>query len=429
MSGRTEKRRGSHEKKHTERKTDGCRIRLRAACTAGFLCAAVLAQGCGLGERTRTVVLPEEDGSEESWELTGIQEYAWDGGISVHSLGWSRENEKSFVYTAVREGESVYFRKIDVQYGFYENIAQLPADGPLEVWVAPDGGAAVFAADGGMTLKIYDGRSHTFEELEGSLPWGDGLLGQWSADGGSFWVQSRWDMPGIPTFCFQRERDWEPAVYESWTESGYVEKSAVSADGSYLMRMYWSEEPLVLVYGADEGEMLYGLDELNALGSEALGGDAYLALCLRAWSAYADRLIETWESGSAAEENMAGTDDGEDAGAFAHAEGTDGASPYRLAELGESGAFAVDSGQSRAVTAERAGSGYAVYLYELSGEGALSGRQLLYRGQNRIAQLSFSSDGRYVLAAEDRAATAEELGEYYESGGTRNWRAVILELS
>lgn len=379
--------------------------------------------------------MPQESGSEKSWELTGMQEYAWDGGVPVYSLGWSQEEGKLFVHTAVQEGEQAFLRKIDMQYGFYEDAAQFPAEGLAGAWISPDGSAAVLLQEGseGMRLTIWDSQLHKTQEAELFQFWPDGILGQWSADSSSFWLWDRFGTPGTPTFCLQREEGWRLEAYEDGMDYGYAEQGAVTADGSRLIKMYrgktWKDGDVAFLLVLEQtNTCVYSMGDLQGMDGGILGEDAYLALSLRIWSAREQMAYGGWyesvEAGDAPRQEQ-----GTDAAASAYEGEMDGEEKEAYTNLEGIKAFAVDSRQSRAVIAEQQSDGYAVYLCGLTGEGTLTDRQLLCRGQDPVEALYFSADGQYVLVAEDREALwNEEMGMAYEGEGTRNWRVVILQL-
>lgn len=392
--------------------------------TAAVLTAALsLLSGCQGAGHERTVTLPEA--SEENYQdLAQLQTCTWSSPIPVFSLGWSQENGKSYIYTLAESGGGLVVRKLDVQYGFYQDIYEVPTQNCYCVWIAPDGMSVVYLSDEdeGLCLEGYNSQTHTEEMIAPDL-YSYAVNGIWAGDSSVFYS---WISDSAPDDIVNNSWFYSPvsdSVSSLWDGSEDLTvprlRAAVSWDGTKILSLFPSEEELSDESKSSDAEytsrqysdtyshwmrlayITYNhtqLDALNDIGDEQMEEDGissfggskemYLNACL--WKGFLDSDI---------------------------------------------GLIAVNQEETMAAAAESSGSGYTVYCYRILEDGSLEDRQFLYRGQNVIRSLRFSPDGNSILITEDLNSNAMESMGYADGyqdsfllGEVQTCKSVVLRL-
>lgn len=373
--------------------------------TALFLGVVLLSlSGCGLAPRERTVLLPELS-TENYGALEQVQTLLWGTDVPVYSTGFRQENGKSYIYTAVTENNEIYIRRYDVQYGFYQDIFQLPTTNCFGIWISPDGtSVACLADDSGynLSLTVYsipEGNSTLVAEYLFDISVG----GVWSGDSSSFLGWST----QMPDGRHQAQ---------SW----YYRKRG---NVVYPLSMDLTREPILLLNGALSWDGGLGLIQGSYYESPN-PKDSNNSFFLGSFH----------DLNSMDQLYYVNPDTGDNDYAYRPSSFQENIQLYLkscfwLEQLDpDIRLLAVNQDDTMAVTAESFGSGYMIYSYTISSNGTLTNRKSLYRGEGNIQELFFSSDGKFIFSVEATSSEGENMG-YEESITKQQWQATILKLS
>lgn len=359
--------------------------------------------GCGLAPRERTVLLPELS-TENYGDLEQVQTLLWSTDLPVYSTGFCQETGKSYIYTAVEENNEVYIRRYDVQYGFYQDVFQLPTTNCFGLWISPDGtSVACLSDDSGynLSLSVYsipEGSSTLVAEYLFDISVG----GVWSGDSASFLGWST----QMPDGRHQAQ---------SW----YYRKRGNMV---FPLSMDLTREPTLLLNGDLSWDGGLGVIQGNYYESPKLE-NANNSFFLGNFHDLSSEVQLHYISPDTEKNDYAYRPASFDENIQLYLQ-----SCFWLEQLDpDIRKLAVNQDGTMAVTAESFGSGYMIYSYTISSNGTLTNRKSLYRGEGNIQELFFSSDGKFILSIE-AIFSENEHEEFDDSVATQKWQAIILKL-
>lgn len=361
--------------------------------------------GCGLTPRERTVLLPELS-TENYGDLEQVQTLLWGTDVPVYSTGFRQENGKSYIYTAVTENSEIHIRRYDVQYGFYQDVFQLPTTNCFGIWISPDGtSVACLSDDSGynLSLTVYSIPEDS-STLVAEYLFDISVGGVWSGDSSSFlgWSTQMPDGRHQAQSWYYRKRGKVvfPLSMDLTREPNLLLNGALSWDGGLgLIQGSYYESPK-----QEDTNNSFFLGNFHGLSSEA---QLYYVNPGTEENDYAYRPSSFNENAHLYLQSC-----------------------FWLEQLDpDIRRLAVNQDDTMAVTAESFGSGYMIYSYTISSNGTLSNRKSLYRGKGNIQELFFSSDGKFILSIEAISSENERSMESKEPDTKQQWQAIILKLS